>query len=115
MKSQKEISVWLKANCGQRCLAALTDHDAHAIHASVAITPLLRDVYAPPALFAAYGAIVMEMQTQTRWLAYHAIAMELDWGHRDMIWGMAGLVEDDKPKQKAAFEPGGSYQDLSKV
>ena len=59
---------------------------------------------APPELFAAYGAIVRKMQPQTRGLAYHAIACELDWPHREMIWELAGLQVGGKPAFKCAFE-----------
>lgn len=114
MKTQKEIFTWLKANCGKRCLGALTHHDMEALCASVALTPLISFPDAPEGLFAAYRAVVEEMQPKTRWLAFHAIAMELDWSHRDMIWSMAGLPEGDKPAYKASFEPGGLYRDLSK-
>jgi hypothetical protein len=44
------------------------------------------------------------MQDHTRGLAYHAIACELDWSHRDMIWELAGFSTGDKPKYKCAFE-----------
>ena len=115
MKTSKEIFKWLRANCGKNCTAALSSHDVNALVASVALTPLISWEGAPAALFAAYGAIVREMQPQTRWLAFHAIAMELDWSHRAMIWAAAGLPEDDKPARLASFEPGGRREDLSKI
>lgn len=115
MKTAKELSKWLCANCGKHCTAPLSSHDWNALLASVALTPLISWDGAPAALFAAYGAIVREMQPHTRWLAYHAIAMELDWSHRAMIWANACLPEDDKPARLASFEPGGAREDLTKV
>lgn len=115
MKTPKEIFKWLAANCGKRVTAPLTSHDADALVASVALTPLISYAGAKPELFAAYRAIVLEMQPQCRWMAYHAIAMELDWSHRSMIWTAAGLPEGDKPSREASFGPGGNYVDLSKV
>jgi hypothetical protein len=114
MKTSKEIFKWLRANCGKNCTAPLTSHDVNALVASVALTPLISYAGASVDLFQAYRAVVMEMQPKCRWLAYHAIAMELDWGHRAMIWIAAALPEGDKPAQLAAFEPGGCREDLSK-
>lgn len=109
MKSQKEIFSWLRANCGKHCLGVLTSTDVHALMASVALCPLIScPQSAPDELLAAYRAIVMQMQPHSRWLAFHAIAIELDWSHRFKIWSLANLPEDDKPARKAAFEPGGS-------
>jgi hypothetical protein len=108
MKTQKEIYTWLRANCGKDCLGALTSQDSQALLAGVALTPLIYWNGAPPELFAAYNAIVSQMQPKTRWLAFHAIAIELDWSARFMVWKLAGLPEADMPKFKAAFESGGS-------
>lgn len=104
MKTQKEILRWLQANLGGRCTAPLTSADCYALVTSVNLCNLISHVAAPPELFVAYGAIVRQMQPQTRGLAYHAIACELDWPHRDMIWELSRLPADDKPKQKCAFE-----------
>lgn len=114
MKTFKEISKWLAANCGKRCTAALTSTDVTALTTSVAMTPLISYEGAPEELFFAYRVVVMQMQPHTRWMAYHAIAMELDWGHRSMIWTMAGLPVGDKPARECSFGPGGSHVDLSK-
>jgi hypothetical protein len=114
VKTQNEILKWLGANVGRRNLGALTSQDMQALGASVALTPLISYAGAPKELFAAYGAIVLQMQPQTRWMAFHAIAMELDWGHRFMIWSAAGLPEGDKPAHKCAFEPGGGGEEMSK-
>ena len=104
MKTQKEILKWLQANLGRRCTAPLTSTDCYALVTSVNLCNLISCSSAPPELFAAYGAIVRRIQPHTRGLAYHAIACELDWPHRDMIWELATLAADDKPKYKCAFE-----------
>jgi hypothetical protein len=71
---------------------------------SVNLSNLINYSSAPPELFTAYGAIVRQMQSHTRGLAYHAIACELDWSHRDMIWELAGLSAGDRPKYSCKFE-----------
>ena len=103
MKTQKEILRWLQANLGGRCTAPLTSADCYALVTSVNLCNLISHPGAPPELFDAYRAIVRQMQPETRGLAYHAIACELDWSHRDMIWELSQLAED-KPKYKCAFE-----------
>jgi hypothetical protein len=108
MKTEKEIYKWLKNNCGDKCLAPLTSSDAVALVTSVNLSNLVSYESAPEELFAAYRAVVMAMQPHTRYLAYHAIACELDWGHRAMIWAVAELPEGDKPSRKANWESGGS-------
>ena len=89
MKSPKEIFKWLKAN-GQH-LGGLTSTDSAALVTSVNLSNLISYPSAPSELFQAYRAIVSQMQDHTRHLAFHAIAMELDWSHRFMIWDQAGL------------------------
>lgn len=113
MKTQKEIFSWLKANLGKHCLGVLTSTDSYALVASVNLSNLLGWSGADPELFAAYGAIVRAMQPQAQHLAFHAIACELDWSHRAMIWSKAGLGRI--PSSICSFEPGGSREDLSKV
>jgi hypothetical protein len=115
MKNQKEILAWLKANHGKRCVGGLTLTDTFALVTSVNLSNLIGYESAPPELFQAYGSIVAQMQPCNRWLAYQSIAMELDWSHRSMIWRMAALPEGDKPATIAAFEPGGSRVDQSKI
>jgi hypothetical protein len=104
MKTQKEILKWLQANLGRHCTAPLTSTDCYALVTSVNLCNLIYHPSAPPQLFTAYGYIVRQMQQHTRWLAYHAIACELDWSHRDMIWRLADLPAGDKPKCKCTFE-----------
>ena len=110
MKTQSQIFTWLRNNCGKKCLSPLTSQDTTALLASVALCPLISYQNAPLQLFIAYGNIVLEMQPGTRWLAYNAIAIELDWSHRSMIWRRAGLPEGDKPSQLCAFEPLGKMR-----
>lgn len=104
MKSQTELLRWLRANLGNRATAPLTSQDTHALVASVAMCPLISYQSAPLELFQAYGAIVRQMQAHTVHLAYHAIAMELDWSHRRMIWQLAGL-DAEIPTSRCAHEP----------
>lgn len=106
MKTQIEIIRWLQANLGSHCTAPLTSTGSYALVTSVNLCNLISYSSAPPELFAAYGAIVGQMQPHTQGLAYHAIACELDWSHRDMIWELAGIPVGDKPTNKCAFERG---------
>lgn len=117
MKTQNEIFKWLRSNLGKRCLGVLTSTDTAALVASVNLSNLIGYSSAPPELFQAYAAIVKAMQPESRYLAYHAIACELDWGHRRMIWQHA-LPEHlalGWPNCLCAFEPGGSRVDQSKL
>ncbi|MGB7749525.1 MAG: hypothetical protein WBN75_19815 [Verrucomicrobiia bacterium] len=82
----------------------LTSTDCHALVTNVNLCNLISYSSAPRELFTAYGAIVRQMQPHTRGFAYHAVASELDWTHRDMIWELAGLPVGDKPTFKCAFE-----------
>lgn len=91
MKTKTEILRWLKSNLGARSLGVLTSTDVQALVTSVNLSNLISYASAPQELFDAYRAIVMQMQPQARYLAFHAIACELDWGHRAMIWTTAGL------------------------
>lgn len=82
---------WLSNNLGKRSLGVLTSHDVDALLAATSLAPLISWEGAKPDLFKAYAAIVNEMQPAARHLAFHAIAFQLDWGHRAMIWHIAGL------------------------
>lgn len=104
MKTQKEILKWLQANLGKRCVAGLTSGDTYALVASVNLSNLISYSSAPMELFQAYGAIVRQMQAHTNHLAFHAIACELDWSHREMIWHLAGLGAEI-PTTKCEGEP----------
>lgn len=103
MKTPKEILKWLQANLGKTCTAPLTSTDTYALVTSVSLSNLISYSSAPRELFEAYGHIVRTMQPHTRGLAYHAIACELDWSHRDMIWAASGLLPE-KPTTRCQFE-----------
>ena len=110
MKTQAEILRWLKANLG-KVTGGLTSQDAALLVASVNLSNCISYQSAPEGLFEAYRNIVEHMQPTMRWLAFHAIAMELDWSHRAMIWQRSGLSQDDIiGRPKCAFEPGGSLR-----
>ena len=113
MKTQKEIFKWLKENCGKHCLGGLTSTDTCALVASVNLSNLISYPSADAELFAAYRAIVNQMQPHNRYQAVHAIAIELDWSHRFMIWAAAKLDEADMPKHKASWEPGGTAREAA--
>lgn len=104
MKTQKDILKWLQANLGKHSVAALTSGDTYALVTSVNLSNLISHNSAPPGLFDAYRAIVSQMQDHTRQLAFHAIACELDWSHRAMIWHNAGMG-DQIPPTKCEGEP----------
>lgn len=91
MKTQKEIIRWLKANLRPKCTSGLTSTDTYALVTSVGLCNLINYDTAPAELFAAYRAIVQQIQPHNQRLAFHAIACELDWGHRAMIWAAAKL------------------------
>ena len=114
MKTPNEILKWLKANLGRRALAPLTSTDTYALVTSVNLSNLIGYDSAPPELFKAYHAIVSQMQEHNRHLAFHAIAMELDWGHRAMIWCTSGLVESNPVTSVCCFEAGGGGEERSK-
>jgi hypothetical protein len=102
MKTPKEIIKWLKANgCP---VGGLTSTDTYALITSVNLCNLIGYPDAPKELFAAYRVIVMQMQPTMRHLAFHAIACELDWSHRYMIWLKSELPEGDKPVYKCQYE-----------
>jgi hypothetical protein len=103
MKTKTQLLSWLRANLGPRALGVLSSHDVDALLAATALCPLISWRGANLDLFTAYGAIVREMQPHARHLAFHAIAGELDWGHRAMIWDCAGL--GDLPTTKCQHEP----------
>ena len=94
MKSQNEILRWLNAN-RKRCTGGLTSQDVQALVTCVNMSNLVSYSGAAPELFDAFRAVAMQMQDSTRWLLFNAIACELDWGHRAMIWSVAGLPQND--------------------
>lgn len=88
---QTKLFRWLKSNLGPSRLGVLTSNDTHALIAATALCPMISWEGAPPELFRAFGAIVSNMQPGARHLAFHAVAFQLDWSHRAMIWQMAEL------------------------
>lgn len=85
-----DLRRWLKANFGRHALAPLTGTDSRALSAVAHIVAL----YAVSGDGHALGAlhdVVLCMQPETRELAYHAIAYQLDWGDRARVWAEAGL------------------------
>lgn len=115
MKTPTEIRRWLINNLGPRAIAPLTSHDWNALLASVAIAPLISHTGAPECLFKAYAACVLEMQEHTRHLAYHAIATELDWGHRQIIWDVSQLARTNPITTVCCFEAGGGGEERSQL
>ena len=103
MKTKNEILKWLRGN--KIPLGGLTSHDVEALVTSVNLSNLISYETAPEALFDAYRAIIWEMQPHTRGIAFHAIACELDWSHRYMIWLQAGIKLDDYPKYVCEGHP----------
>lgn len=94
MKSQNEILRWLNAN-RKRCTGGLTSQDVQALVTCVNMSNLVSWSGADDELFDAFRIVAMRMQDSTRWLLFNAIAMELDWGHRAMIWSRAGLPQNN--------------------
>ncbi len=88
---------------GKSCTAPLTSTDVYALVTSVNLSNLISYASARRELFEAYFSIVSEMQPHTRHLAFHAIACELDWSHREMIWAAAGF--ENRPTSVCEFEP----------
>lgn len=87
----KSVRTWLVANLSKGCLAALTGTDSRALDAAVHIVELMAYAGVIDSLAQAFGAVVMEMQPETRYLAYHSVAHVLDWSDRERVWVAAGL------------------------
>lgn len=112
----QQLRAWLTANLGKHCLGALTGSDWKAITAAVHIL----EAYAydnSRVNLAAFACVVSRMQKSTQHLAYHLIAMILDWGDRESVWidarGAALTIVGpgtiiDRPTTRCAYEPGGS-------
>lgn len=107
----KAVYPWLRSNLGKRCLAPLTSGDAYALAAAVHIVELWGSCQ-KNSIASAFGAVVMEMQPSTRYLAFHSIAHVLDWSHRAELWHAAQLPALQYPT--CSFEPGGPCIDLAK-
>lgn len=86
------VFAWLKENLGKSALAPLTTTDASALLAAVQLVELMGYGYpSRPALCAAFAAIVGEMQRKCQYMAFHSIAMLLDWPDRAKIWAACNL------------------------
>lgn len=108
----EKLYPWLRSNLGKRCLGVLTGTDARALAAAVHIIELYS--YCPEKSVAeAFGAVVIQMQPQARYLAYHAVAMVMNWETRGELWIAAGLPTENA-RGKCSFEPGGAMIDLAK-
>ena len=97
---------WLRDNLPKNVLGVLTSTDAKALQAAVQIVELYAYHSEPKVIENAFAQVVRCMQPQARWLAFHAIAHVMDWGHRSEIWALAKLEQVTGPKCK--YEPGGS-------
>jgi hypothetical protein len=97
-KSLSDVIVpWLKDNLGPKCTGILTGTDLRALKASVLIVDLMTSAGYLPTLCGAFAAVVREMQPQSRFLAYHAIACASDWSYRELIWQKSGLETIPSP------------------
>jgi hypothetical protein len=72
----------------------LTGADIRALRAAVEIVDLYSYVQNPDVV-KAFGLVVMQMQKHTRFMAFHAVAHVMDWGHRVKLWREAGLKFED--------------------
>lgn len=91
------IARWLREN-GHR-LGGLTGQDWPALKSAVHIVELwcASDDSGRRHAAKAFGCVVLAMQPQLRYLAYHAIAHVGDWSHRQELWFDAGLEPLDPP------------------
>jgi hypothetical protein len=92
--SSQRILKWLRDNGIP--LGALTSHDTAALLAAAEIANLwVRSDYGTRKKSAeAFALVVNQMQDTTMFMAYHAIAMVGDWGHRPELWVAARLPAD---------------------
>lgn len=88
----QQLRIFLKGNLGPTCLAPLTGTDARALDAAIHIVEAYsynRD----QSVLTAFRLMVERMQPSTRELAFHAIAMAMDWNDRWSVWRAAGLPD----------------------
>jgi len=87
------IGPWLTANLGKGWAAPLTGQDWPALKAAVEIVNAYAssDSEGRMQCLIAFKAMVLTMQPQCRWLAFHAIAHVCDWSTRWQIWRACGL------------------------
>ena len=84
---------WLKANLGPHCLGCLTGQSQRALVASVYLVDAYSnaDCQAGPLILRAWALTIITMGPREQELAYHAVAMVRDWGHRSEMWTQAKL------------------------
>lgn len=86
----ERLPSWLTANLGRGHLGALTGTDTRALYAAVQIVELF-SYDRSPRVAQAFGLTVSRMQEKTRYLAFHAIAMVMEWDTRFELWTLANL------------------------
>lgn len=94
---------WLIANLGKHCLGALTGTDAKALDAAVHLIELY-SISRHEFSLHGFRYAVLTMQPSTRELAYHAIALVMDWSDRRVVWEEA-LLAPIPNLRRCAFEP----------
>lgn len=95
---------WLRDNLGREATASLTGTDTRALAACHSILHLYASTWSV-AVLVAYRAVVVEMQPTTRYMAYHLIAMVLDWSDRPVVWTQAGLPAMPATLVRCKHEP----------
>lgn len=90
------IGPWLTHNLGKRWAAPLTGQDWPALKAVVEIVNAWTssDSEGREHCVQAYRAMVLTMQPQCQYLAFHAVAHAADWSHRWELWLLAGLDKE---------------------
>lgn len=99
----QRVRAWLTANLGKAHLGALTGTDTRALLAAVHIVELY-SYDRSPRVAQAFGLVVSRMQERTRYLAFHAVAMVMEWETRFELWTLANLpaLPDGTPECKNA-------------
>lgn len=95
---------WLRENLGREATAAMTGTDIRALVACYHIL-VLHAYTRSETVLVAYQAVVVEMQPSTRYMAYHLIAMVLDWSDRPVVWTQAGLPAMPATLVRCKHEP----------
>ena len=97
------IFTWLKNN--KIPLGAVTSTDSRALQAAVQVADLWLSCDDRKDVAQAFQKVVLQMQPETRYMAYHSIAHVGDWGHRGELWVMAGLTWDDLKNPDGSGKP----------
>lgn len=108
MKTQSQSSrvlKWLRDN--KINTAPLTGTDVKALLAAVEIIELY-SYHDHQGVLTAFREVVLCMQEKTRGIAWHSIAMVMDWEDRDRVWTASGLpVCWHGTRSICAYEPEG--------